>query len=652
MKLLTLLAVAGACSVASAANLFTNPDFETGATGWTVFLEPTDAVIAATGSAKAGVGRNASAGMEVKVTTAPTDVANNWHIQLQTPQDWLAEKGKTYKLSFWAKADASKSIHLGIGGGPASGYAYIQGSDFGLSTAWKQYEVEYTSTATGVDSVRFNIYVGGAAGTYTFDDFVLDTVSSGAGTGLVQPTKGAWFTGIHRNLFVEIGKSSTDVDTKINAAFEQLFFGDASTERIYREVGTDEAFIDAVDSKDIRSEGQSYGMTIAVMMNRQDVFDKLWKFAKNKMQQKSGDLKGYFAWQLANTSPYSVKDANPAPDGDEYFATSLFLAWKRWGNKSSGTADIFNYQKQADSLLTYMTKPKTSSMLPLIVADRKQIVFSPAQVSGPYTDPSYHIPGFYRLWAAFAASNNEFYSAMADTSWAFFKRASHATTGLMPEYASFEGAPQTTSFNAKSHLFASDACRVGMNIGFSYAWFMDDAWALTQTKKMLGFFASQSGGYKAEYTLDGTPKSDYNSQSLQGANAAAVLATDRDSDKSFVDALWKLPMTSGEWRYYNGLVQMLSLLHVSGKFKAYGSPGMTGSGIKTQSPKPVGFFLQATGKNLNLSGLTGTVRLLDASGREAKSVQSHSGAATISVPHAGIWLIDAGMNGARTIAIP
>jgi hypothetical protein len=106
MKLLTLLAVASAWSAASAANLFTNPDFETNASGWTVFLEPTDATIAATGSAKAGVGRNASAGMEVKVTTAPTDVANNWHIQLQTPQDWLAEKGKTYKLSFWAKADA------------------------------------------------------------------------------------------------------------------------------------------------------------------------------------------------------------------------------------------------------------------------------------------------------------------------------------------------------------------------------------------------------------------------------------------------------------------------------------------------------------------------------------------------------------------
>ena len=648
MKLLTMLAVAGAWSAASAANLFTNPGFEDGTTGWTVYLNSSR--VAATGTATAGAGRNGTAGMELKVTTAND---TNWHIQLQAPQDWKAEKGKTYKLTFWGKADASKSIHLGIGGGPASGYAYLTGSDFALTTAWKQFEVEYEAQATGVDSVRFNLYVGGATGTYTFDDFVLDTVSSGTGGPLTLPTQGAWFTGAHRNLFVEIGKTPAEVDAKINAAFEQLFFGDAANEAIYRLVGTDEAFIDAVDSKDIRSEGQSYGMTIAVMMDRQDVFDKLWKFAKNKMQQKSGDLKGYFAWQLSDESPYSVKDPNPAPDGEEYFVSSLYLAWKRWGNKSTVQGNIFNYQEQADSLLRYMTKPKTNSMLPLIVPDRKQIVFSPAQVSDPYTDPSYHIPGFYRMWAEYASHSNQLFKDMADTSWAFFKRAGHQTTGLMSEYATFDGQPKETSINSKSHIFGPDACRVGMNIGFSYAWFLDDPWAVTQSKRMLGFFASQSGGYKSEYTLDGTPKSDYGSQSLQGANAAAVLASDRDSDRKFVEDLWKLPMTSGQWRYYNGLVQMLGLLHVSGKFKAYGSPGMTGAGIGNRAVKPVGFSVRITGKELSLDGLTGNVRLLDASGREVRRVDAtRSGSAKLTVPHAGLWLLDAGVNGSRTIAIP
>jgi len=652
MKLLTMLAVAGAWSAASAANLFTNPGFEDGTTGWTVYLNSSR--VAATGTATAGAGRNGTAGMELKVTTAND---TNWHIQLQAPQDWKAEKGKTYKLTFWGKADASKSIHLGIGGGPASGYAYIKGFDFGLSTAWKQYEVEYASTATGIDSVRFNLYVGGATGTYTFDDFVLDTVGSSQVGTMVWPEKGAWYTGVYRNLFVEIGKTPAEVDAKVDAAFEQLFFGDASTEAIYRTVGTDEAYIEAIDSKDIRTEGMSYGMMIAVMMDRQDVFDKLWKFAKNKMQQKSGDLKGYFAWQLSDESPYSVKDPNPAPDGEEYFVSSLYLAWKRWGNKSSVQGNIFNYQEQADSLLRYMTKPKTNSMLPLIVPDRKQIVFSPAQVSDPYTDPSYHLPGFYRMWAEFAGHNNQLWKRMADTSIAFLPRSWHPVTGLNPKFTTFDGAPMPrgTNNDTDANKYATDAHRTPMNYAFDWAWFKSDTSIVIHTKRFLNFLYSKGiDTYTQSYLLDGTPMTSYGpGESQIGANAVAVLASDNLRDFDFVKALWKQPMSSGQWRYYNGLIQMLSLLHVSGKFKAYGSPGLNGAGIGNRAIKPVGFSVRTTGKELSLDGLTGNVRLLDASGRELRRVDAtRSGSAKLTVPHAGLWLLDAGANGSRTIAIP
>ena len=67
-------------------------------------------------------------------------------------------------------------------------------------------------------------------------------------------------------------------------------------------------------------------------------------------------------------------------------------------------------------------------------------VFSPAG-NNPFTDPSYHTPAFYRLWAAFASHNNALWSAMADTSAAFFLRASKKSPyGIMPNYATFDGA--------------------------------------------------------------------------------------------------------------------------------------------------------------------------------------------------------------------
>ena len=41
----------------------------------------------------------------------------------------------------------------------------------------------------------------------------------------VLPTKGAAESGVYRNLFVEAGYSEEDVTTKLNKAFNQLYFG-------------------------------------------------------------------------------------------------------------------------------------------------------------------------------------------------------------------------------------------------------------------------------------------------------------------------------------------------------------------------------------------------------------------------------------------
>jgi len=646
MRIVTLLALVGFSCAAQAQNLLTNPGFETGKTGWTLYVNTsatdTAGTPAATLTASATAARTGTNGALIQVTGRN---ANNWDIQLQPPQTWNAEKGKTYHLTFWGKSDASRSINVAASRGPAGNYSYLSGWEFGIGTSWKQYEVFYKAPATGVDSLRLNIYVGAALGTYMFDDFVLDTVPSSLPTTLTLPSKGAWYTGVYRNLFNEMGYSQASVDSKVNAAFQQFFFGDSATERLFYTVPADTTMGFIYASGFVLTEGQSYGMMTTLQMNRQDLFNKLWKFAKTYMQQKSGDLQGYFSWKVKAVAPFAPEDVNPAPDGEEYIVTSLYLAAKRWGNGSG----MFNYQEQADSILRYMTKAKTASMGPEINPTRKQIVFSPAQDPG-YTDPSYHLPAFYRLWAAFASHSNDLFSAMADTSWTLLKRAEHPTTGLFPEYSSFDGAPQEASFNAKSKTFASDAHRVGSNIGFSFAWFMDDKWATDHVKKQLGFFASQ-GSYKAEYTLEGVSQVDYGSTSLLSTNAAAVLASDRASDWSFVDALWKTPLSSGEWRYYNGCLQMLSLLHVSGKYKAWGSPGLP-SGIQTKGAKPATFSVKATGRDLALTGVTGSVRLLDATGREILRTDTHSGSVTISVPHAGIWLVDAGTSGARTIAVP
>ncbi len=138
---------------------------------------------------------------------------------------------------------------------------------------------------------------------------------------------GAYYTGEYPNLFVDIlGKSEAEVQAKIDAVWNHFFTPDAPTS-VYCEVGNDMAYIYDVGNRDVRTEGQSYGMMISVQLNHQNEFDKLWRWAKTYMQHKDGEWDGYFAWQCKPDG--TIIDNTCAPDGEEYFVTALLLASNR-----------------------------------------------------------------------------------------------------------------------------------------------------------------------------------------------------------------------------------------------------------------------------------------------------------------------------------
>jgi oligosaccharide reducing-end xylanase len=160
---------------------------------------------------------------------------------------------------------------------------------------------------------------------------------------------GAFSTGEYRDLFQEyLGKSDAEIQAKIDAAWDQLFYGDDDRERVYYPVGEDMAYIADIGNGDVRSEGMSYGMMIAVQLNKQEEFDRLWKWTKTYMYQSEGPFQGYFAWHC--TTDGEQLDANPASDGEEWFATALFFASARWGDGDG----IFDYQAQAQEILDTM----------------------------------------------------------------------------------------------------------------------------------------------------------------------------------------------------------------------------------------------------------------------------------------------------------
>ena len=374
-------------------------------------------------------------------------------------------------------------------------------------------------------------------------------------------------SGVYRNLFREIGKTDAEVAAKVNAAVHAFFFGDSSI-RNYDTLGTDEAYILDSGNHDIRSEGMSYGMMLAVQAGLKPEFDRLWNFARRRLRHPDGDLQGYFAWQ-ANADG-TVRDPGPAPDGEQYFAMALFFAWKRWSDTT--------YRAAADDILHHMLHQDRyaaagSGVRPMIDPEARQVVFVPRGPGSRFTDPSYHLPAFYELFARWAKADNDTWRAIAAESRAFFTRAAHPLTGLFPDYASFDGAP-TAPWGGGHADFRADAWRVIQNVVIDQYWFGADPWAIEEADRLQAFFAAQGiGTYGLMYTLDGRPLAPPHSPGLVAMNAVASLVSQNPRALDFVRDLWTIEPTRGPWRYYDGCLYLFGLLHLSGRYRMVGLAG-------------------------------------------------------------------------------
>ncbi|WP_307767741.1 glycosyl hydrolase family 8 [Dictyobacter vulcani] len=280
------------------------------------------------------------------------------------------------------------------------------------------------------------------------------------------------------------------------------------------------------------------------------------------MHHSSGDNQGYFAWECTPTG--QIIDDHAASDADQWFAMDLFFASGRWGNGYN----IYNYQDQAQKILHNMLHHGTiNNVTNMFDLNQKQVVLVPYMDSATYTDPSYHFPAYYELWSRWATEDQSFWAQAATTSRQFLQNTVNTTTGLAPDYANFDGTPHPDNGHGD---FRFDAWRVNSNIAVDYAWFANDSWEKNQSDRVQNFFNSQGmNTYGNQYTLNGQVLSTDHSTGLIAMNAVASLAATQSMSHNFVDALWNAPVPSGQWRYYDGMLYMLALLHDSGNFHIY-----------------------------------------------------------------------------------
>ena len=191
--------------------------------------------------------------------------------------------------------------------------------------------------------------------------------------------------------------------------------------------------------------------------------------------------------------------------------------------------------------------------------------------NGDYTDPSYHLPAFYELWARWSpVEDRAFWAEAAQASRDHFVKVAHPVTALTPDYSNFDGTPKAASWDAGTVNFRYDAWRTAMNWAVDSAWWAKDPRQITLSNRLLAFFSEQGERYASVYTLDGKPLDGDQSLGLVATNAVAALAATDVRAGRFVDDLYRASVPTGKWRYYNGMLYMMALLHVSGNFRAYG----------------------------------------------------------------------------------
>jgi oligosaccharide reducing-end xylanase len=402
---------------------------------------------------------------------------------------------------------------------------------------------------------------------------------------------GAYATGKYRNLFAEDGHSKKEIETKVEAAYQQLFHGDPQNQAIAFAKGSNSngplMYVTDWANHDVRTEGMSYGMIISVELDKKAEFDAIWNWAKTYMyiSDPKAPSYEYFAWSCKTDGTHNSEGA--APDGESYFAMALLFASNRWGDGKG----IYDYHGEANKLLTAMVHRQVISASanngqhtlgglhtvgPMMNQDPPMILFVPEVTPQMFTDPSYHLPAFYELWSRWGPKEDRaFWAKAAETSRAFFVKTTNPETGLAPVYANFDGSPHKNMF-VQSDKFGYDAWRTAANWSVDWSWWRKAPAEPELSDRIQKFFASQGiDDYGPVYTLDGKPLGstphlthEDHPAGLVGMNAVASLAaSDRKRAKEFAEALWNAPVPSGQYRYYDGMLYMMSLMHCSGEFR-------------------------------------------------------------------------------------
>ena len=285
------------------------------------------------------------------------------------------------------------------------------------------------------------------------------------------------------------------------------------------------------------SEGQGYGMLLAVYLGDRPTFDKLWAYTRQYL-----DERGLMHWHISASGV--VIGENAATDGDEDIAYALLVATKRWG--VSYGADTRAY---IDAIYEHEVEQGT-------------YVLKPGDVWGGslITNPSYCAPAYYRDFATF--TGEEGWYRVLETCYDIIARSMNQSTGLVPDWTTAQGGSATAlTHNSNKDNFSYNAIRVPWRLALDWHWHRE-ARAYAVTNKMTSFFATRSKLYSG-YTLPGSPTVSYFDTVFAAGIAGGASAS---SNQSFETLTTDRLVSMRSSAYYGSTLRVLTLLMLTDNF--------------------------------------------------------------------------------------
>lgn len=253
---------------------------------------------------------------------------------------------------------------------------------------------------------------------------------------------------------------------------------------------------------DAVSEGQGYGMMVALFANDQATFNSIWQASETYMW--NGKSLDWRTNSAGNRMGYGA-----ATDADQDMAAMLILAdslvkagiWTSW-NLPNGTTYAGRAQKMLDWIWSTMVESRYTS-------NGTEYHLRPGDGWGGYStvNVGYYTPAFYRVYAAFDNNTNHKWLELAEQGYRTLEGNEGAALGLGPDWCDGSGAvlasgPGYNAFDNGQSMY-KDAIRILWRVATDAIWF-DTPAAKSFLQKSLEFIKGKGGASAANfYQLNG-----------------------------------------------------------------------------------------------------------------------------------------------------